>query len=225
LFDVFLEPFHLANQRAQVVPDEVRQIVLVRFRLEIRPIVLRLGVENRVRNRDVLRNPVSRPQQLPVAQRPRQPPVPVHERMLVADHEMQRDRLDHRVDERLIGRVVGERNQPLQPRVELRVRRWFVDRFLPFVHDDDRVPRSAKHAFHLWIVEGTARQDRVQLEHQIKRERLVFHFQQAFHCSMVVRDYQLALVPRLRALAEHLHRLGPSRRGAPRFCSRCTPRP
>src|SRR5439155_9323354 len=113
-----------------LVKDEVGRVTLVGLAVEIRPHVLSRGLTQDPRNRQVIRQPVSLCPHRPVEERSRRPTIPILERVVISDPEVDEDGPNDWVQETttwfLSVRELGQRLQAL--RKLLRWRRTMNDR-------------------------------------------------------------------------------------------------
>ena len=97
--DVGLQLVERLLQHAHVVSHEVSHVVIVYFGIKERFFIGFFGTCYHTRNRQILRQPIATPQQIPIKQRARRAPIAVYKRVNVSHHKMNDDAPYQRMDE------------------------------------------------------------------------------------------------------------------------------
>src|SRR5580704_5143106 len=106
----------------QVVHKEIREIVVVFFRVEICTLILRRCPYDVPGNREVFKNPISTAKQIPVKQRSGGSTVAIYKRMVIRQPKVEHDCLENGWNPRRIIIRTGELAKSFNSRLKLR--RW-----------------------------------------------------------------------------------------------------
>lgn len=115
-FEVFVEVGDGFLDGAELVADEIVEVVVVLLRVEEGAVVTLGMSKNFARDGDVFKNPKALLQHSPIEQSARGAPVAVHKGVVVGQPEVQDDGTHHGVQEKRVVPLVGEIAEQLQAR-------------------------------------------------------------------------------------------------------------
>jgi len=199
----------------QLVDDEIGDIAVVCFGEQVGTVVLARGLFQHPGNRDEFQEPIATGQGGPIEECPGDPAVAIDEWAVVGKREVQENRADDRMHERLAVGRVRESTRQGQAFGELSGGRGYVqDAVVAMIDHLDTLMRVSQPARGGRIVQGVLGQDAVQIQDCFRRQGVTKAFGDRAHGLEVVVDHPLARVPRLSPLAQHLLGDLPGCRGA-----------
>ena len=134
--------------------------------------------------------------------------------MVVSKPEMENDRPDGRMDELARGLPVGKIAHGRQPLIELRGWGRFMEDLAIHVANDHGFVVAPKSARGGGVVQRPVRDKPMNLENQVRGERLLLHLTDSLHGEVVVENHFFTSVPRFSTTADHVLR-DPPRGGRP----------